>query len=68
LKNSGCIWWYKNLVALESYKLTPEYLHYQVSYYEREGKGPLDNGYFDNLDDEFSNKYEKILNIEKKSL
>jgi hypothetical protein len=29
------------------------------------GKGSLDNGYLDNLDNEFSNKYEKLLKIEK---
>jgi hypothetical protein len=29
--------------------------------------GSLDNGYLDNLDNGFSNKYEKKLKIEKKS-
>jgi hypothetical protein len=30
-----------------------------------EGKGSLDNSYLDNLDNEFSNEYKKILKIKK---
>jgi hypothetical protein len=32
------------------------------------GRDPLTMGYLDILDNEFSNKYEKILKIEKKNL
>jgi hypothetical protein len=42
-------------------------MHYpsEITCYKSIGKGSIDNGYLDNLDNESSNKYEKILKIKK---